>query len=263
MTQDLLEHRDGGVLTLTMNRPERRNAMTPVMLEALLQALRGAVLDPVVRAVVLTGAGGAFCAGGDVKAMAERNAAEQTMEQRTVHLREAMEISRLLHEMPKPTVALARGATAGAGLSLALACDLFLAADTAKITSAFVKVALSGDFGGHWFLAQRLGARARAFALLSPVIDGNEALRIGLVDQVFPDAELETKGMALARQLAGGPTTTLAHMKENMNQAERGCTLAEALDQEAFWQIRCGYTDDHREAAKAFVEKRTPRFIGR
>jgi 2-(1,2-epoxy-1,2-dihydrophenyl)acetyl-CoA isomerase len=263
MSQDLLQQRDGGVLTLTMNRPERRNALTPAMLADLLSALRAAALDPQVRAVVLTGAEGAFCAGGDVKAMAERNDAEQTMEQRTVHLREAMECSRLLHEMPKPTIALARGATAGAGLSLALACDLFIAADTAKITSAFVKVALSGDFGGHWFLAQRLGARARAFALLSPVINGTEAQQMGLTDQVFPDAELMARGMELARQLAAGPTTTIAHMKDNMNQAERGCTLAEALDPEAFWQIRCGYTDDHHEAAKAFVEKRAPRFVGR
>lgn len=263
MTQDLLQQRDGGILTLTMNRPERRNALTPAMLADLLAALRAAALAADVRAVVLTGAEGAFCAGGDVKAMAERNDAEQTMEQRTVHLREVMECSRLLHEMPKPTIALARGATAGAGLSLALACDLFIAADTAKITSAFVKVALSGDFGGHWFLAQRLGARARAFALLSPVINGTEAQRMGLVDQVFPDAELMARGLELARQLAAGPTTTIAHMKDNMNQAERGCTLAEALDQEAFWQIRCGYTDDHHEAAKAFVEKRAPRFVGR
>ncbi|HCE29590.1 MAG TPA: enoyl-CoA hydratase [Comamonadaceae bacterium] len=261
---ELIESFTDGVLTLTMNRPERLNALTPAMLDALLRALRQAAADSKVRAVVLTGAGSAFCAGGDVKAMAEEASdSAQTQEERAAQLREGMECSRLLREMPKPTIALARGATAGAGLSLALACDLLLASDNVKMTSAFVKVALAGDFGGSWFLTQRLGARARAFSLLSPVVDAQEALRIGLVDQVIADDALEADGQALARRLAAGPTTTIGHIKANLNCAERGAPLADALDHEAVRQIRCLMTEDHKEAARAFVEKRAPAFAGR
>jgi 2-(1,2-epoxy-1,2-dihydrophenyl)acetyl-CoA isomerase len=263
MTQELLEHRDNGVLTLTLNRPERLNALTVEMTEALLAALRVAAVDTKVRAVVLTGAGRAFCAGGDVKAMAEDDAARYTLEERSQLLREHMECSRLLHEMPKPTIAIARGAVAGAGLSLALACDIVIAGDTLKLTSAFAKVGLSGDFGSTYFLTKLLGPRAREFALLSPVLKADEALRMGLVSRVLPDAELDAQGHAVARGLADGPTITLGHIKANLNFAEQGATLAQALDHEAIRHIRCGMTEDHQEAARAFVEKRKPQFNNR
>lgn len=263
MTTELIERLDDGVLTLTLNRPERLNAMTGPMLQALLAALRRAAVDPDTRVVVLTGAGRGFCAGGDVKAMAESDGARRTLESRTVHLRENMECARLLREMPKPTIASVRGAAAGAGLSLALACDLLLASDTAKITSAFVKVGLSGDFGGTWFLTQLLGPRARAFALLSPIVTADEAARMGLVTRVVPDAELDAETATLARRLADGPTITIGHIKANLNFAEQGATLAQALDHEAIRHIRCGMTEDHLEAAKAFVEKRAPKFVNR
>jgi 2-(1,2-epoxy-1,2-dihydrophenyl)acetyl-CoA isomerase len=246
-----------------MNRPERLNALTPEMTDALLAALRRAAVDPKVRAVVLTGAGKAFCAGGDVKAMAEDDAARQTLEERSQLLREHMECSRLLHEMPKPTIAVARGAVAGAGLSLALACDILVASDTLKLTSAFAKVGLSGDFGSTYFLTKLLGPRAREFALLSPVLKADEALRMGLVSRIVPDAELDAHGEALARGLADGPAITLGHIKANLNFAEQGATLAQALDHEAIRHIRCGLTEDHQEAARAFVEKRTPKFNNR
>lgn len=262
MTQELIEQLDDGVLTLTLNRPERLNAMTPAMIGALLAALRRAAVDPAVRVVVLTGAGGAFCSGGDVKAMAEAADGEQTQEQRVQWLREGMECSRLLHDMPKPTVAVARGAVAGAGLSLALACDLFLASDALKLVSAFVKVGLSGDFGGSWFLTQRLGWRAREFIMRSPRLGAEESLRLGLVSRVVPDAELDAVGRQLARELADSATVTLGHIKANLNAAERG-TLVDTLDQEAWRHIRCGTTEDHLEAARAFVEKRAPRFTHR
>jgi 2-(1,2-epoxy-1,2-dihydrophenyl)acetyl-CoA isomerase len=174
-----------------------------------------------------------------------------------------MECSRLLREMPKPTIAVARGAVAGAGLSLALACDLLIASDTVKLTSAFVKVGLSGDFGSTWFLTQLLGPRARAFALLSPVVKAEEAMAMGLVTRVVPDAELDAEGLALAVRLAAGPSITLGHIKANLNVAEQGATLAEALDHEAIRHIRCGMTEDHLEAAHAFVEKRAPKFVNR
>lgn len=263
MTQELLARLDRGVLTLTLNRPERLNALTEEMTEALLVALRQAAVNPAVRAVVLTGAGRAFCAGGDVKAMAEDEGAAQTLEERSQRLREHMECARLLHEMPKPTVAIARGAVAGAGLSLALACDLIVASDTLKLTSAFAKVGLSGDFGSTYFLTKLLGPRARAFALLSPVLKSDEALQMGLVARVVPDAALDEQGQALARSLADGPTITLGHIKANLNFAEQGATLAQALDHEAIRHIRCGMTEDHQEAARAFVEKRTPQFHNR
>jgi 2-(1,2-epoxy-1,2-dihydrophenyl)acetyl-CoA isomerase len=174
-----------------------------------------------------------------------------------------MECARLLREMPKPTLAVARGACAGAGLSLALACDLLLASDTVKLTSAFAKVGLSGDFGSTYFLTQLLGPRARAFALLSPVLKADEALQLGLVTRVVPDAELDDAGAALARQLAEGPTITLGHIKANLNLAEQGATLSQALDHEAIRHIRCSQTEDHLEAARAFVEKRAPVFVNR
>ncbi|RYF81070.1 MAG: enoyl-CoA hydratase [Comamonadaceae bacterium] len=263
MTTELIESRDGGLLTLTLNRPERLNALTPGMTDDLLAALRRAAIDPEVRAVVLTGAGRGFCAGGDVKSMAAAEGAAATPEARTAQLREHMECARLLREMPKPTVAVARGACAGAGLSLALACDLLLASDTLKMTSAFAKVGLSGDFGSTYFLTQLLGPRARAFALLSPVLKADEALQMGLVTRVVPDAALEDEGRALALQLAQGPTLTLGHIKSNLNAAEQGATLSQALDHEAVRHIRCAMTEDHLEAARAFVEKRAPVFANR
>lgn len=263
MTQELTQRHDKGVLTLTLNRPQRLNALTIEMTEALLQALRRAAVDTQVRAVVLTGAGRAFCAGGDVKAMAEDDAARQTLEERTQLLREHMECSRLLHEMPKPTIAVARGAVAGAGLSLALACDMLVASDTLKLTSAFAKVGLSGDFGSTYFLTKLLGPRAREFALLSPVLKAEDALRMGLISRIVPDAELDAHGQRLARSLADGPTITLGHIKANLNFAQQGATLAQALDHEAIRHIRCGLTEDHQEAARAFVEKRGPRFNNR
>ncbi|WP_225783729.1 enoyl-CoA hydratase-related protein [Xenophilus sp. Marseille-Q4582] len=263
MTAELIEHQADGVLTLTLNRPDRLNALNPSMTDALLAALRRAAHDNAVRAVLLTGAGRGFCAGGDVKAMAEEEGAAQTLEARTQQLREHMECARLLHEMPKPTLAVARGACAGAGLSLALACDLLLASDTLKLTSAFAKVGLSGDFGSTYFLTQLLGPRARAFALLSPVLKADEALQMGLVTRVVPDAQLDEAGAALARQLAAGPTITLGHIKANLNVAEQGATLSQALDHEAIRHIRCSMTEDHLEAARAFVEKRAPVFANR
>jgi len=263
LTTELIEQLEDGVLTLTLNRPERLNALTVPMTDALLAALRRAAVDTKVRAVVLTGAGRGFCAGGDVKAMADDEDANRTLESRTLQLREHMECSRLLREMPKPTIAIARGAVAGAGLSLALACDLLIASDTIKLTSAFVKVGLSGDFGSTWFLTQLLGPRARAFALLSPVVKADEALAMGLVTRVVPDATLDAEGLALALQLASGPSITLGHIKANFNVAEQGATLAEALDHEAIRHIRCGMTEDHLEAAHAFVEKRAPQFVNR
>ncbi|MFT3800791.1 MAG: enoyl-CoA hydratase [Burkholderiaceae bacterium] len=257
----LIERIDAGVLTLTMNRPERRNALNPALLSRLHDALQRAATDREVRAIVLTGAGQAFSAGGDVKAMAD-GAFDATLEERVRSLRERMESARLLHQMPKPTIAVIQGAAAGAGLSLALACDFRLATPDAKITTAFAKVGLSGDFGGSFFLTQLVGsAKARELYLLSPLLTGQQAFEAGLVTRVIPGDRIEAESAAFARELASGPTITLGYIKKNINLAEHA-SLEAVFDAEALHHSRCSQTDDHREASRAFVEKRAPAFRG-
>ncbi len=263
MSQDLLESIKDGVAVLTLNRPERLNAMSHAMLAGLLEALPRLADDPAVGVVVLTGAGRGFCAGGDVKAMAEgTEMAGTTLEERAQGLRGSMEVSRWLHEMPKPTIAMVRGAAAGAGLSLALACDLRVAGDSARFATAFARVGYSGDFGGSYFLTRLVGtAKARELYYTAEIVDAAQALALGLVNRVVPDARLEEEAMALARRIADGPRVALRYMKRNMNAAETG-TLKDLLDLEAWHHTRTGMTEDHREAARAFVEKRDPVFKG-
>ena len=261
---DLLETTKDGVAVLTLNRPDRLNAMSTAMLDSLLEALPRLAADEGVGVVVLTGAGRGFCAGGDVKAMAAgREFDDGTLEVKAQGLRRRMEVSRWLHEMPKPTIAMVRGAAAGAGLSLALACDLRVAADNARFATAFARVGYSGDFGGSWFLTQLVGtAKARELYYTADIVDAAQALALNLVNRVVPDARLEEETLALARRLASGPRVALRYMKRNMNAAETN-SLGEHLDLEAWHHTRCGATEDHREATKAFVEKREPVFRGR
>jgi 2-(1,2-epoxy-1,2-dihydrophenyl)acetyl-CoA isomerase len=264
MSTDLLEQVKDGVAVLTLNRPDRLNAMSRPMLDALLEALPRLAEDPTVGVVVLTGAGRGFCAGGDVKAMAEGNElGGQTMEERAQALRSRMETSRWLHEMPKPTIAMMRGPAAGAGLSLAMACDLRIASDTVKLGTAFARVGYSGDFGGSYYLTQLVGtAKARELYFTADLLDAQQALGLGLVNRVVADARLEEETMALASRLARGPRVAYRYMKRNMNAAE-SASLKEMLDLEAWHHTRTGMTEDHREAARAFVEKREPQFKGR
>jgi len=259
---DLIETVEHGVATLTFNRPERMNALSTPIMEGLLQGLPRLAGDPAVRVIVLTGAGRAFCAGGDVKSMAEggerRSAAEAT-----AHLRSRMEVSRILHELPKPTIAMINGPAAGAGLAFALACDLRIAGASASLVTAFVKVGLSGDFGGSFFLTRLVGtAKARELYFTGRPIDAQEALSLGLVNRVVADDQLGDATMELAKSLAQGPHIALSLMKRNMNCAE-AAGLAELLDVEAVNMVQATRTEDHREAAKAFVEKRAPVFVGR
>jgi 2-(1,2-epoxy-1,2-dihydrophenyl)acetyl-CoA isomerase len=259
---DLIETVEDGVATLTFNRPERMNALSTPIMEGLLHGLPRLAGDPAVRVIVLTGAGRAFCAGGDVKSMAEggerRSAAEAT-----AHLRSRMEVSRILHELPKPTIAMINGPAAGAGLAFALACDLRIAGASARLVTAFVKVGLSGDFGGSFFLTRLVGtAKARELYFTGRPVDAEEALSLGLVNRVVADDQLSDATMELARSLAQGPQVAISLMKRNMNCAESG-GLAELLDIEAANMVQAARTEDHREAAKAFVEKRAPVFVGR
>jgi len=262
---DLLETRQDGVAILTMNRPEARNALSQPMLGALLEALPRLAADPEVGAIVITGAGGAFCAGGDVKGFAATDGGAnhgRSPEQAAHALRQSMEVSRWLHDMPKITIASIPGAAAGAGLSIALACDFRIAARGAKITTAFAKVGLSGDFGGTYFLTQLVGsAKAKELYLLSDVIIAEEAERIGMVNRAVDPRELEAETMALARRFANGARITQGLMKRNLNIAEKGDMLL-SFDTEALNHSRTAQTADHAEAAKAFVEKRAPVFKG-
>ncbi len=264
MTTDLIEQVKDGVAVLTLNRPDRLNAMSRPMLDALLEALPRLAEDQEVGVVVLTGAGRGFCAGGDVKAMAEgTELGGQTMEEKAQALRSRMETSRWLHEMAKPTIAMMRGPAAGAGLSLAMACDLRIASDTVRLGTAFARVGYSGDFGGSYYLTQLVGtAKARELYFTADLLDAQQALGLGLVNRVVADARLEEETMALASRLARGPRVAYRYMKRNMNAAE-SASLNEMLDLEAWHHTRTGMTEDHREAARAFVEKREPQFKGR
>lgn len=259
----LLEGFEDGLLHVTLNRPERRNALSLELSRLLVSALRRARVDPAVRAVLLSGSGKAFCVGGDIQDIAECGKQAATMETQSAELLSATEASLLLHEMPKPTVAALHGGVAGAGLSLALACDIRIASDDAKLTPSFSKIGLSGDFGGSYFLSKLLGPRARYFSMLSPVLLAEEARQWGLVDEVVPCSERLGRATAVARSLAGGPTIALGYIKENLNFAARGNSLADVLQHEALRQIRCALTDDHAEGAAAFFEKRPPIFRNR
>ena len=258
---DLLETMDGGVAVLTLNRPDRLNALSEQMLDKLCEALRRLGADPAVGCIILTGAGRGFCAGGDVKNMA--GAAEVTMEQRQEGLRTKHESVRLLRTIGKVVIAAVNGPVAGAGLGIALACDLRIAARTAKFRTAFAAVGFSGDFGGSWSLTRLVGtAKAREMYFLNTSVDAEEAARLGLVGRVVDDADLLEEAMAMARQIAAGPRVAFAYMKRNLHAAETE-PMQTVLDMEAIGQSRTSTTQDHKEAARAFVEKRQPVFQGR
>jgi 2-(1,2-epoxy-1,2-dihydrophenyl)acetyl-CoA isomerase len=266
-TQDLLASLEDGVLTLTLNRPEARNAMSRAMNDALATQLAAAEIDSAVKCIVLTGAGKGFCAGGDVKGMAARG--DGTVGDNTIdgaiHLQRVKQRATAgkLFKMPKPTLAALPGAAAGAGLSLALSCDLRIMASSAIMTTAFARVGFSGDYGGTYFLSQLVGsAKARELYFLSDRVSAEEALRLGLTNWVCEPDQLAGKTREIAARLAQGPTVAYRYMKENLNRAMAG-EVDECLDLEATHHVHCGQTEDHREATKAFVEKREPVFKGR
>ncbi len=269
-TDDLLALVDGNVGIITFNRPERRNALSDGVYRGFEQALPAMALDPDVRVIMLTGAGGAFCAGGDVKGMNEANQAggrragqPDAVEDRVAYLRHRQRaVSLALHEHPKPIVAALPGAAAGAGLSIALAADIRLAAERAIVVTAFANVGASGDFGGSWFLTRLVGpAKAKELYFTSPRLSAAEALDLGIVNQVLPDDGFDQAAIAWCQSLAQRAPIAQRLMKENINRALH-CDLTAALDAEATNMVRAMSTADHREAAAAFVEKRTPLFTG-
>ena len=275
MDNDILTHLDNGILTVTLNRPASLNGLTITMTRVLNDRLREAAASPEVRAVVLTGAGRAFCAGGDIKefdAIDERDAEWvkwrndpiwndiDTSAERT---RRASEGPLLLHGMPKPTIAMIRGACVGAATALAAACDFRIVSESAMFSTAFARIGISGELGASYYISKLVGvAKARELFFFADRVPADEALRIGLVNKVVPDADLEKEVTAFARRLADGPPLAYRFIKANLNAAETH-TADEMVGIEALNQVRVLRSDDAKEAIAAFFEKRTPKFTGR
>jgi 2-(1,2-epoxy-1,2-dihydrophenyl)acetyl-CoA isomerase len=262
MENRVLQLLDGNVLTITLNRPEQRNALNLDITLPLVDATQRAASDPQVRAVLLNGMGGTFCVGGDVGRLALQAESPPAYDEKVAEMRRITQAARILHGMPKPVVAAVDGAAAGAGLSLALACDFRVVGENAKITTGYARVGLPGDFGGAYFLTKIVGsARTRELYLTAPVLSGKEAHALGIMTRVVPDRDVQHEAKELATFLARGPTTALGLMKKNINSAENG-------DPEIFFEeelehfCQCLQTSDHREAVNAFLQKRTPSFVG-
>jgi enoyl-CoA hydratase/carnithine racemase len=261
---------DNGVATITLNRPDKRNALSNELTPALRQMLLTVEAEPAVRCVVITGAGRAFCSGGDVSGMGG-GAAQATAEGPKPMLEDAVRklqigqetLTLRLFDLAKPTIAALPGAAAGAGMSIALACDLRIAAESAFVTSAFANIGLSGDYGGSWLLTQLVGvARAKELYYTSRRVGAAEALALGIFNEVVADDQLMARTQALAESIAAGPPIALRYMKENLNRAV-GTDLRGALALEADRMVRCTRTEDHREAVQAFIGKRKPTFQGK
>jgi 2-(1,2-epoxy-1,2-dihydrophenyl)acetyl-CoA isomerase len=261
MTDTVLRQRDGAVATITINRPAARNALTNEVKTGLLDALGEAAADSGVRAVILTGAGTAFCAGQDLREHADAGAAGANPLSTVREHYNPMILA--VAGMPKPVVAALPGVAAGAGAALALACDFRIAARRASLLMAFARIGLTGDSGATWTLPRLVGhARAAELLMLAEPVDAARALDLGLLTSVVDDDELPGAAAALAHRLAAGPTLAYAAIKESLSYGA-GHGLAETLALEAGLQERLGQTRDHRAATQAFLGKQQPEFEGR
>jgi 2-(1,2-epoxy-1,2-dihydrophenyl)acetyl-CoA isomerase len=255
----LLLDRRGAIATITLNRPEARNALDMTMRGELLAALDELEAAPEVRVVVLTGAGEHFCAGGDVKSMRERR---NTAAEGRARVEALNRMVLRLVDFPRPTIAMVDGYAVGAGCNLALCCDLVVASDRARFGEVFAKIGLVPDGGGTWLLPRAVGlARAKELVFTADVIGAAEAAAMGLVNRVVPAAELATATQALAAKIAAGPPAALRLGKHMLNRAAAS-DLGAALDLEAFSQGIAITGEDHREGLAAFFERRSPRFTG-
>jgi 2-(1,2-epoxy-1,2-dihydrophenyl)acetyl-CoA isomerase len=255
----LLVDRADGIATITMNRPEARNALDLTMREELLGALGEIERDPGARVVLLTGAGGHFSAGGDVKSMQRKQSASEGRARVEMLNRFVLR----LFNFSKPTIAMVDGFAVGAGCNIALGCDMIVASDRARFGEVFLKIGLVPDGGGTWLLQRVVGlAKAKEMVLTAEIIDAAEALRIGLVNRVVPAAELEAATRALAARIAAGPPLAATLAKSLLNRAAT-VDLAAALEGEAFGQSNAITSDDHAEGVRAFLEKRPAKFTGR
>jgi 2-(1,2-epoxy-1,2-dihydrophenyl)acetyl-CoA isomerase len=254
--QTILFEKNGNVGTLTLNRPEARNALDLVMRKELSDVLDEIESDSGVRVVVLTGAGGNFCAGGDVKTMKPGSGAAEGR----ARVGALNKLVMRLVEFPRPVIAMVDGYAVGAGCNLALCCDLIIASDRARFGEVFAKIGLVPDGGGSWLLPRLVGmARAKELIFTADIIDAAEAGRLGLVNRIVPAAELAATTRALAERIAQGPPKVLALAKHMVNRAATS-NLAEALDVEAYSQAIAISGDEHREGLSAFFEKRPAKF---
>ena len=273
-TDELLCELDGAVATVTLNRPEKRNALSDNLTPALRAILLTLEADTRVRCVMITGAGKAFCAGGDVSGMGGGSGAARerrdddrpapTLEDAVRNLQHNQETLTLrLHQLAKPTIAALPGPAAGAGLSIALACDMRVASESAFITTAFRNIGFSGDYGGSWLLTRLVGpGKAKELYYTAARLSAGECLTLGIVNQVFPDDTFRAQAHAFAQKIASGPPIAMRYMKENINRAITA-DLKTCLDLEADRMTRSGRTEDHREGVAAFLNKREPEFKGR
>ncbi len=262
-TEHLLCAIDDGVATFTLNRPEKKNALGSELTPALRQGLLDLELRADVRCILITGAGNAFCSGGDVSGMGGGSGVSQSHADRVRNLQHGQNTLTLrLQQLEKPVVAALPGAAAGAGLSIALACDLRVACESAFITTAFRNIGLSGDYGGSWNLTQLVGvAKAKELYFLGERIGAEEAQRLGIINRVYPDSSFRADAFDFARQLAHGPTASIRMMKKNINRAATA-DLATVLDLEAEHMIQAFRTDDAKAAIRAFQQKEKPVFTG-
>ena len=265
-TGQLLVSVENRVACITLNRPEARNALSPELAAGLSGAIAWAGESDDVGAVLLTGAGSAFCAGGDVKAMGKRNqqsGGQPNAEAQYRQLRSRHQaIGGALHALRKPTVAALPGPAAGAGMALALACDMRIAAGTAFLTTGYAGIGLSGDYGIAWLLTRVVGpGRARQLLLTSERTPAADALKIGLVNHVVEAKDLLEAAMEITVKLANGPSVAYSYIKDNLDEA-LSIDHATAIDREADRIVKTRTTHDHREAVAAFAEKRPPRFKG-
>jgi len=251
---------------LTLNRPDKLNALTKTMGDVAAATLKEWAASPEVGAVIVTGAGRGFCAGGDVSAMdrgTEMGAKGATLEQKVDSLRERQLWPWLLYTIPKVTIAVVNGPDAGAGLGLAMSCDLRIASDQARFGTAYARVGYGGDYGTTWQLTRLVGqAKAKELFFLPDMITAAEARQLNLVNRVFPHEKLWEEAMAIAERIASGPLTSYRYMKANIN-ASTTVDFHTMLDREAETHVRCGETEDHKEGVRAFMEKRQPSFHGR
>jgi 2-(1,2-epoxy-1,2-dihydrophenyl)acetyl-CoA isomerase len=258
----LLEAKHEGIATLVMNRPDRLNALNNELAIAVNDALGRFAEDDTVRVVVITGAGRAFCAGGDLAAMAKGHQSGATQDLEPL-LRAGMQMVLKMRTMAQPVIAAVNGAAAGAGMNIALAADIRIAAEEATFGQNFSKVGLFPDYGGTYFLPQLVGpAKAAELFYTGDMIDAKTALALGLVNQVVPATQLEATVKTLAQKIAQGPSLPIRAAKKALFASEEK-ELSKALDNEVREQIRCYLSDDCNEGIRAFFEKRLPKFQGK
>lgn len=259
----LIYESQDGIATLTLNRPERLNALGGTLREDLYDAVRRASEDPEVRVMIVTGAGKGFCAGGDVKAMSEsrETGRGRPLAERIAPIRDRVILA--MREAPQPIIAAVNGPAVGAGMNVALACDIRLASTAARFGQTFVRRGLHPDWGGTWFLTRLVGtSRACELIFTGDVFDAEEAWRLGIVNRVVAPGELMPAAQELARRIAAGPPVAIRLAKRAIHNAA-DADLRSALEYETFAQNVCFETEDSREGLRAFVEKREPRFQGR